>query len=231
MAMKIKLAQIQILIAGLIMIAAASQAKAQNTDLRGRLGADFSTSFLNNWGLSIAAEQRFMSNLSRFDRSILETDVSYNIDKQFRVGAAWRTMLNQSARGNMSFRHRGSTYIRYRVKYDDFDFRLKSSLQYGIDDLTNSFFLAGQNLVNRNSLTVRYNWFGKPITPEVGCEMYYHINNPQGSVVNKFRIKAGASYAINKTSSVKVFYYFDNEFNVAYPTDAHVLGFSYSFGL
>jgi hypothetical protein len=105
-------------------------------------------------------------------------------------------------------------------------------MQYGFDYLTHSFMWSNQQeLVNRNSVTVQYKWFGKPITPEAGLELYCHLNHPGGAIVNKLRTKAGVTYRVNKKTDVQVYYYFDNEFNVAYPTDSHILGLSCSFSL
>jgi len=208
-----------------------SPAKAQHTDLRARMGAALSFDITQNLGASVELEQRFKNNMSMYDKSLIEPDIHYNINKKLRMGLAWRAMYDRSLKGSYLLKHRGSAYIRYRFLIDDFDFRVKSSLQYGVDDLTTSLLSTSNNLINRNSLTIRYKWFGKPITPEVGCELYYHINHPRGSIVNQFRIKAGLEYRLNKKTDLGFYYLFDNEFNIAYPTDSHVLGISCSYQL
>jgi hypothetical protein len=204
---------------------------AQNTDLRARVGASFSFDISNNLGASVEVEQRFKNNMAAYDKTLIEPDIHYNINKKVRIGFAWRTMYDTSERGYYSLKHRGSGYLRYRIAISDFDFRIKSSLQYGVDDLTTSMLSTNNNLINRNALTLRYNWFGKPITPEIGCELYYHMNNPRGSIINQFRMKAGIEYRVNKKTDITLYYLFDNEFNIAHPTDSHVLGLFCSYKL
>ncbi len=230
MEMMIKLScfSFYLLVASLLL---ALPAKAQNTDLRARMGAVLSFDITQNLGASVELEQRFKNNMSVYDKSLVEPDIHYNFNKKLRMGMAWRSMYDRSAKGNYSLKHRGSGYIRYRFLINDFDFRIKSSLQYGVDDLTTSLLSTSNNLINRNSLTLKYKWFGKPITPEVACEFYYHINHPRSSIINQLRLKAGIEYRLNKKTDLGFYYLFDNEFNIAYPTDSHVVGISCSYQL
>lgn len=218
-----------LIVIGGVALFAVTPAVAGNSDFGTRIGADVSHEFYNKLGVAVEAEQRFRGNTSIYDKTLIEPSAYYDIVKNFRVGASCRVAYDRSKKGEYTFKQRGSGYVRYRFKLDDFDIRAKVALQYGFDDLTNSS--SSNKLINRNSLTVKYQWFGKPITPEAGCEMFYHINNETGAIVNQMRYKLGIAYKINKKSDIKIYYLIDDEFNVKAPTDTHVLGFSYSIEL
>jgi hypothetical protein len=78
---------------------------AQNTDLRGRLGAEISYAQTDPWGFAVGFEQRFRVNLTMFDRTILEPDVHYNFGNKIRAGISLRAMYDQSKRGSYRIRY------------------------------------------------------------------------------------------------------------------------------
>lgn len=204
---------------------------ARNTDFRSRLGVNLSADLTQDLGLGVSFEQRFSNHLTLIDKALAEPELYYKLNKNFRIGGTWRISYDRSYKGYYSVKHRYTGYLRYRFLIDDFDCRIKTALQYGVDDLTSSIYSTDNNLIHRNSFDIKYKWFGKPFTPGLGFELYTHLNHPQGTIVNQLRAKAGVTYKINKKSDLELYYLFDNEFNIAYPTSSHILGLSYSFGL
>ena len=203
--------------------------KAQPTDFRMRFSAKVKKELTKKLSGSIEYEHRFDQMLTSFDKAILEPSLSYNISKPIRIGAEYRIMLDQNKTREQTIEQRIAAYVRYKFEIDDFEIQLKTAIQYGFDELTNSSFSYNQKLTNRNSIALDYNWFGEKITPFVSYEFFYHINHPNGGIINQSRIKAGSSYQLSKNSKIQIFYLFENEFNIAYPVDAHIIGAGYSY--
>ena len=205
------------------------QVNAQTDDVRMRLSTEIQKEINKKLSASLEYEHRFDQNLTTFDKAFLEPSISYDIIKPVRIGAIYRVMLDQNKTRQQRFEQRIGAYIRYTFKVDDFDIKVKTALQYGFDDLSNPSFSYDQKLINRNAIEVEYNWFGSKFTPFASYELFYHINHPNGGILNQWRLKTGSSYRISKSSRVQFYYLFENEFNTAYPTDAHVFGAGYSY--
>ena len=184
---------------------------------------------VKNLAAHFELEQRYMHNLSSFDKSFFEPSVSYDISKHFTTGIIWRIQIMEKNSSKMLSEQRYSAFVKYDVSYFDFKIKLRTILQYGFDDITNASFSVDQKLINRNSVEVNYDWFGKKITPGIKFELFHHLNHPNGSIINQWRLKAGASYALSKHSDLDVYYMFENEFNVVKPVDAHIIGVKYGY--
>ena len=202
---------------------------AQTTDFRLRTGVKIQKEFSKKFDASIEYELRFDNNLTKFDQTLIEPSVSYNVAKPLTIGAEWRFMYEQDLKRRISYKQRGAFFLRFKKSFGDFDFKLKTAIQYGFDDLTNTDLNNHKKIINRNSLSVDYNWFGSKLTPFAGYEFFYHINNPNGGIINQSRLKLGTSYRFSKASEFSAYYIFENEFNIANPVDANIVGFAYSY--
>lgn len=206
-------------------------ANAQYTDTRMRISAEADMDITSDLNASLEAEYRLKNNLSVFDKTFVEAELSYDLPSDFRTGASYRLMINQKNTGIKQVQGRTSAYIRFEHDIDDFEITYKTMLQYGFDDL-NSFTGYNTNkLLNRTSITVDYNWFGMPVTPFVKYELFTHLNNANGALVNQWKLRAGLDYRLSSKSDISMHYTYENEFNVKNPIDAHVIqiGYSYSF--
>lgn len=217
---------------GLFLIAAcftSFTAFSQYTDLKLRIGAEVEKEMVDNLNAGIEFEQRFMRNISTFDKTFIEPSLSYKFSKHIRAGIIWRIMLLEDNNTEVLSKQRYSAYARYDVTYYDFRIKFRTALQYGFDDISNAAFSVDQKLINRNAVEVEYDWFGQKITPGVKFELFHHLNHPNGSILNQWRLKLGANYELTKNSAIDVYYMFENEFNVVEPVDAHILGVKYSY--
>lgn len=202
--------------------------QAQSDDFRTRAGIKASHAFSNGLNTSIELQGRLRANSSLFHRLLVEPEISYDLPARFRIGAGWRSELNQSVKRNRSLRHRISTYARYKLEIGDFEYGFKSQLQYGSDELTISSF-RNNTLTNRNTVEIAYNWFGRKITPYAEYELHTHMNNPNGAIINQMRYTIGASYKLRQGRSFDFFYLFEDEMNVVNPVDSHSLGLVFKF--
>lgn len=203
--------------------------KAQSTDFRARLSASIEHELLDNLNGSLEIETRFDKFLSTYDRSFIEGAVSYDVVKYLRIGVSGRFMHDMNDVRVKSTAYRSSLFVRVKTSFDDFDIKIKSTLQYGFDELSQSAYSFSNKLINRNSIGVDYNWFGTKFKPFIEYEFFYHINNVNGGIINQSRIKSGTSFSFNKSSEISLYYMFENEFNVIKPTDSHIIGFSYNY--
>lgn len=226
--MKIKIRHIQVLILVCVGLLCSFRTPAQSDDFRTRAGIKASHQFANELNTSLEIQGRFRANSTLFHRLMLEPDISYDLPYNFRIGAGWRSELNQSIKRNRSVRHRISGYARYKFDLGDFEYALKSQLQYGSDEITFSSF-QNNTLTNRNSFEIAYNWFGQKITPYAEYEFHTHVNNSNGSIINQMRYTFGASYKLRKGRSFDLFYLFEDEMNVVSPVDSHSLGLIFKF--
>jgi predicted porin len=216
-----------ILILVVVFVLSGLKGNAQTTDFRARLGLDVQKDITRKLSASLAYEHRFNYNLTRFDEAFIEPGVSYDLLKSLKIGAEWRFILNQTLKGKIEYKQRAAVYIKFKQPIGDFDLNLRTALQYGFDEITLALN-NNQNLVSRNSVEVEYNWFGSKFKPFAGYEFYYHINDPNGGIINESRTKAGIAYRFSKKSELSAYYIFDNEFNVPFPVDANIIGIGYS---
>jgi predicted porin len=226
MAMMIKSLKI-VLFISVIWAFVTIEANAQTTDFRARIGVKAQTDITQKLSVSLEYEHRFDNYLTCFDQALLEPSVSYELFKDFKLGAEWRFMIDQNLKRNIKYKQRAAIFVKYQCSIDDFDVSIRTALQYGFDELTLSVN-SSQNLVNRNTIEIEYNWFGTKFKPFASYEFFYHINDPNGGIINQWRAKAGTAYRITKKSELSVYYLFENEINVAYPVDANVIGVGFS---
>lgn len=206
-------------------------ANAQNPDFGLRLSSELKKEITKKLDASLEYEHRFDQNLTTFDKAFLESSLSYNVVKNVKLGAVYRFMFDQNKVREQAFKQRFAMYLKYSFDFDDFKFKIKSALQYGFDDIKNASFNSDQKLINRNSVGIDYDWFGKKFKPFTEFELFYHINHPNGGIINQWRFKLGSNYIISKASELSFYYLFEHEFNVVSPVDANIvsLGYSYSF--
>ncbi len=213
----------------LVFICCFYHVEARTPDFRARLSASAEAEIINDMSASVEVETRFDKYLTTYDRSFVEASISYDIIKPLRFGVSGRFMHDMNDVRQYTTAYRASTYLRYKTSFDDFDLKIKIAIQYGFDELSSSFASGMNKLISRNSIGLDYNWFGTRLTPFTEYEFFYHINNINGAIINQSRIKGGTSYKIDKSSEISIFYMFENEFNVAWPVNSHIIGFSYNY--
>jgi long-subunit fatty acid transport protein len=202
---------------------------AKSTDFRVRLATVVNKEVNNKLLTGLKYEHRFDQNLTSFDKAFIEPMISYKLSDAIRLGVGCRVMYDQNEMREQTIKQRFSMHISYSDRFDDFKFKIKTTLQYGFDDLTAISIGIDHKLVNRYSLKVEYDWFGTRISPYAEYEIFYHINSSQGGIINQNRMTAGAEYKLSKVSNIKLYYLYDNEFNVVDPVDANVFGVAYGY--
>lgn len=204
---------------------------SQQTDLRLRLFGELEKEIVKDLNMSLEYEHRFNKNLTAFDKAFFEPSLSYDFNKQYRIGASCRMGLSDNDVRKRKYQYRTSAYLQYRFKVDDFRIRFRTVLQYGFDDISSISSFLVNNLVNRNSVQVDYDWFGSRLRPYAKYEFFFLVNHPQGGIINQQRFSAGTKYKVSKALSLNAFYMFENEFNIVSPINSHIFGFGASYSL
>lgn len=197
--------------------------KAQS-DLRSRTGIKLKTEAIKDVDFSLNIQQRFNNKLSTFDKFLLEPGVAYDLNKSLKTGVEYRYYFKQNQDHTRESRHRFSGFIRYKKDIEDFALRVKTILQYGIDEDASFAFDYRNKFISRNSISLSYNIFGSKLTPKAEYEFFYHINNPRGGIINGWRITSSFDYDLSKNKTLAFFYMFDKELNVVSPLNAHIFG-------
>jgi hypothetical protein len=200
---------------------------AQQFDNKLRLSGGLETEIFNDVDFKLKYEYRLDRNMYSFDKTFLEPEVEIEIFNDVKLGAKYRFSYNKKKNPG-AFEQRFAVFGNYEYSYDDFEFTVQGTLQYGAGDLAfNNTNTDNSELVGRYSVKVDYDWFGTKMEPYVKYELFHHLNHKGGALLNAWKLKTGLQYDISSNSSFDIFYMFENEFNVSSPVDANVLGLGY----
>lgn len=204
---------------------------AQQQDFQSRLGLGVSSTFADNWGWSLDAQQRWFQNSTTFDRTIINPGVSYSPQKYLKVALAYRlTWLNSSIL-NQEVKQRVNIDITLQHKIDRLRLSYRSRFQYGFDDFQTVIVSAPLAFKWRHKVAVKYHPFGLPIIPSASAEIFHNIDATEQSLIDGIRYQLGTEFLINRKLSVGVDCLFDKEINVVRPITEYILSCSinYSF--
>lgn len=183
-------------------------------------------------------EHRLHQNLTKFDKALIEPSVSYDLLDDFSFSCSYRMAYNLTTRRrNERIQQRLSSHLQYRFRFDDFRLRLRVRLQYGVEDMDHfnqasmSFIHYDNEWINRNSIQADYRFRGTSFRPFVSYELFYHLNNKVGALVNQQRFRLGTKYRYSGSFSWNIYYMFRYEMNVVAPEASHVLGVGFGYTL
>lgn len=179
---------------------------------------------IKDFEFSFTEEFRMDENVSHIDKVFSELGAEYKLVKGFYVSVNYRfNRDNDYETSNYDLRHRIDLGLTYKLKFDKFRLSYRTKIQ-----TKNSVGNANSPTYSRNKLMVKYK-LGKAITPFISYEFYYQFNDQ--NIINRTRLSLGGKYAINDKSGVKLFYMYENKFNVKNLKHNHVYGVSYSIDL
>lgn len=211
-------------------LAFSNNAFTQNYDTKLRLSAGIDGDINKQLKAGLEYEHRFDRNISAFDKAFIEPEIEYEVIDDVNIGAKYRLGIDQKSLGKR-YAHRYSFFANYNYDLDDFEITAQGVMQYGFDDIDNAINPVENALVARYSISVDYDWFGTKIEPYAKYELYHHLNHPNGNILNEWKLKLGIKYDLTRKSGLNIFYMFENEFNVAKPDKANILGIGYSYSL
>jgi len=179
---------------------------------------------INDFEFSFSEELRFDENINHIDKVFSEIGAQYKITKHFFVGINYRfNRDNDYETPNYNIRHRIDLAIGYKHKINNFRLSFRTKIQ-----TKNALSEENSPTFSRNKFAVKYK-MDNDFTPFISFEFYYQFNNE--NIINRNRLALGSSYKINKNNAIKLFYMFENKFNVKNLKRNHVYGLSYSIEL
>lgn len=213
----------------LLLLAGAGNAVAQQKDFQSWYELELNKDLKNGIDLSLEAEQRFENNSMQYDRSLLTLSADYDLLDFLNAELGVRGLVRMNRERHIQPQYRLHADATLEQSVAQFDFSLRSRLQFGFDEL-NVLRDAGDNkLVNRNKLQAQYDIFGTRIEVSAYVESYHKLNSSAIRSFYRMRYSARIEYTLGFRSALNLKYILEDEFNVTDPLQAHILvaGFSY----
>lgn len=175
---------------------------------------------IEKFKFAFSEEFRLDENISHIDKVFSELEVEYELINDLEVSFAYRfSRENDYETNNYDLSNRISLGLSYKYKANKFSVgnRIKYQTENAAPIKNNPTYL-------RNKLSAEYEI--DSFEPFISYEFFYQFNDEK--VINKTRISFGGKYDINKNNAIKVFYIFENRFNVKRLKNSHIYGISYS---
>jgi long-subunit fatty acid transport protein len=181
---------------------------------------------VNDFEFSFSQELRRNENFSHTDKAFFELGGEYNLQNLdgLSINAGYRfSRENDYETSNYDLNQRVDFGLNYKHKFDkiQIDFKTKIQVEKAPANENNSTY-------SRNKITAKYK-LNSDLDPFISYEFYYQFNDEH--IINRTRISLGTRYEINKHNSLKVFYLFENKFNVKNLQHNHIWGIGYSHDL
>ncbi len=197
---------------------------AQNFDFGNRYGVSIGTELFDDIDFGLEFETRTKNSGVSIDKHLINPDLTYKINSSFRIGIAYRLSIAADQESQRELGQRYSTNLRYEYEIDDFEIKVKTTLQYSLNEFSSALLDFRNELVNRNSVSVDYNWFGTKITPTAAFELFHALNNAGGPITYKYRFKSGFNYELTSSWDFDLFYLYDHDLNGVNPERFNVIG-------
>lgn len=179
---------------------------------------------INNFELSFNEELRLHENFSTINKVFSEFGIAYKINNFLAISGNYRfNRKNNYELGGFYTNQRFNVDVSYKHKFNKFKFSYRTRLQHKIDynkktpyNLTKTY--------SRNKFSIKYK-LSNVVVPFLSYEFFYQFNNQ--NIINRNRIALGSSLKINDTNSLKLFYMFEDKFNVKKLRYNHIWGINY----
>ena len=201
-------------------------------------GIDLRVPLTQKLDAGMEIEMRFHNNVSSVNTSFLSPYLKYEVQKYLGIGVNYRWSnepIEQGVFGPNNF-HRLTFDVEAKKLIElisnsspfDASLRLRYTHETTMVDRSNDYW--------RTQFEIKYNWEEFNLKPEVSAELFYHFNDQfdytfeevrTNSRFNKYRIRLGMGYEINKRHEAKIFYMLQSQFES--PKADYILGIGYSY--
>lgn len=203
-------------------------------------GVDLRVPLTKKLSTGIEIQARFNENVSRIDNTYLSPYLKYDVHKHVGISVDYR-LTNEA--GSSGF---FGTSNLHRIAFDveanklielfapdsryDASVRLRYTHENTLGDRNNDYF--------RMQLNVKYELPKYKLEPEIAAELFYHFNDQLSysftevrsrSRFNKYRVRVGLNYELNKRNSLKIFYMVQS--GIESPKADFILGVGYTYRL
>lgn len=188
-----------------------------------RAGTKVEKKISKKFSVSGEAQIRYIDNFDFLQTYLGELGTTYKLNKQFELGAYYRFFnKRKEAEKDWNVRHRFYGEITYdkKIGFIKFEDRLRYQHQFKDNDgevgFDKSYF--------RNKLELSFPNKSK-LTPYASADLFYLI----GENIDQVRVKTGASYKLDKKSSLNLGVFKDVSVNGGAVNPNLILNLSYKF--
>lgn len=209
-----------------------SNAQEEDTDtaLWTSIGIIYEAS--DKWTFGLEEQLRFKDNIGAIDQYFTELSAGYAIFKNAELGVGLRYIRRNDNRGNIqgyedrlrfqidaSYKHKlGRLSFKHRLRYQN-----RNELGISADEGD----IARQRL--RFKTAISYNIQNWKLDPKFSAELFNGFAENQESEFNKYRFTLETAYKFKQAGRIRVFYRYEDEFNITDPKAAHIIGVGYRY--
>lgn len=204
---------------------------AQRQDFQTWWTASLEGEIFNKLDFEISPQVRLFQNSSSLKSAIMDFELSYPLTKFFRVGGKYR-FQNKYYYNELNYlANRFSAYGQLNYKIKRFRLRYRGMYQVEYVGLNTREYGDIPFHEHRHKFSVSYFKKKWDIRPVLATEFFF-VRKPEFILSEKkYRLTAGASYKINKSFDVGLYYRFQHEFFANNPWDVHVISTKIGFSL
>jgi hypothetical protein len=190
----------------------------QRRDFQSWFEVEVEKDLKNGIDLSAEIEQRFESNSTRYDRSLLTLAAGYDLGDYLKASGGARMLMVADREMNLHPRYRVHADATGSLKLLDADLSLRVRFQYGFEEFIYFTDFIDNNLMNRVGLFA-------------SAESWGMFQSRDGRFFKRMRYSAGGSYAVSFRSEFSLRYILEDEFNQVNPLQSHILVVGYACSL
>jgi hypothetical protein len=203
----------------------------QRRDFQSWFEVEVEKDLKNGIDLSAEIEQRFESNSTRYDRSLLTLAAGYDLGDYLKASGGARMLMVADREMNLHPRYRVHADATGSLKLLDADLSLRVRFQYGFEEFIYFTDFIDNNLMNRVRLKGAYHIFGTRIGLFASAESWGMFQSRDGRFFKRMRYSAGGSYTVSFRSEFSLRYILEDEFNQVNPLQSHILVVGYACSL
>ena len=220
-----------ILLLALLLATATGSLSGQRKDFQTWYEAEVDKGLKNGIDLSAEFEQRFKSNSTRYDRTLVTLVAEYDLKNYLSTAGGLRFLLASDNESRVRPRYRIHTDATGSYSLYDVALSLRVRFQYGFEEMIYSNDISDNSFVNRYRLKAAHHFFGTRIGVSASLESWGVFGSNDGRFFKRVRYVAGASYDLNFRSEFSLRFILEDEFNQVNPLTSHILVFGYSHSL
>jgi len=181
--------------------------------------------------LGLELEQRFKSNSTRYDRSLMTISAGWGALDYLDVGGGLRVLTVMDDENGIGSRFRLHADATGKYTLAPVRLSLRARLQYGFEEVIYLTDMSFNVLVNRLRLKAAHDFFGSRYSAFASMESWGLFYNQDGRFFKRMRYTAGMSYRLNMHSALQARLMLEDEFHQPRPRDTWVLVLGYSCSL
>jgi len=205
-------------------------AHSQTYDFGGAGGYEISHDFNHLWDASLSQELRFNQCFTNYFRFETTAEVYYNLwRKKAKVGVLYSFINKENSDDYYDNRHRFAVQLSYREAFTKWRVSWRGRVQSTLRDEDYGDYKINPKYYFRNKFQVNYLPMHSRFKPNLSCEFYCQLNNPDHNIIDKIRTTVGTDYILTRNSTLEIYLRYDKEIQVKNPANVFMLGAFYKY--